>query len=186
MKKFITLIAFLMIGAVIFAQDVKTTQIAFGAIKIDSTAGGAPAGGTATYYYFNTLGTRAGGLTAATQPISTYRIGAVTVNLSAHSAPIDSAQITLEISSDNVNWYKYKNTVTASTIQYKPGSPLISGAATYSSYYVQDWVKFTGAASGCMFMPNDLFTPYLRIKVLAFKAATYAYVKAYVTLVKIK
>lgn len=183
MKKIISIFAIMLFVVATFAQEIKTVQIAFGAIGVDSVTGAAPAGGQAKYYYFNTLGTKAGGLAAATVPISTYRIGAVSVNLAAHSAPIDSAQITLEISSDNVNWYKLKN-VASSTSVYLNALPLVSGAGTY--YSGVDWVKFTGAASGCIFVPTSLYTPYLRVKVLSFKANTYAYVKAYVTLVKMK
>jgi hypothetical protein len=194
MKKLILISTFLVFvfAAASFGQ-MLTYQIAFGAKGVDSLTGGAPAGGTAKYYYFNTDQTIAAGLTVtAAKPISNYELYAIQVNIAVPTKAadvVDSTQITFEGSNDKSNWFKWSNagaTTPATQTQYRNGGPKVSGSAVYT-YLVstRDMVTTTTTAGSCAFLPVDCIYRYYRVKITSFKASSSAYASIYVTLKKL-
>jgi len=192
-KLFIILFAFALLTATsVKGQDVMIRQIAFGTKTADSLSGGAPAGGTSKYFYFNTFGTVASGLVKATQMITNYSIYSIQVQIGLPTKAadmVDSCQITFEISYDNTNWYKWSNagaTTVATQTQYEQGGPKVNGSGVYT-YLVsaRDMVTTAATAGGVCFMPKGCYAPYSRVKITSFKASASAYPKIYYTLKKI-
>jgi len=192
MKKLILISAFLVMSAAMFGQTL-TYQIAFGAKNVDSLVGGAPAGGTTKYYYFNTVGTVSAGLTStAATPITQYELYAIQVNVAVPTKAADvcdSTQITFEGSNDKTNWFKWSNagaTTPATQTQYRNGGPKIAGSAVYT-YLVsaRDMVVTTTTAGACAFLPLNCVYRYYRVKLTTFKASSSAYANIYVTLRKL-
>jgi len=195
-KLFIILFAFAILAATsVKGQELITKQIAFATKTADSLIGGAPAGGTTKYFYFNTVGNATTGFRSkATQPITNYEIYAIAVQISLPTKAadvVDSTQISFEVSIDNTNWYKWTcagATTAATQTQYDQGGPKVSGSGTYR--YVPlasplDLVSTTNAAGGAIFMPKGCMYPYSRVKITAFKASASAYPAVYYTLKKI-
>jgi hypothetical protein len=186
MKKLFLIMA---ISLIAFASNgqMLIKQIAFGAKGVDSLVGGAPAGGTAKYYYFNVKETVAAGQTVSTTSMTNYQIFSVTINITVPTKAADvcdSNHVSLELSNDNVNWFKWKN-VASSTTQYLAGAPLVSGSGVYRTVPAAAPldVVYTGTtAGGAMFLPNMCYAPYARLKIVSFKASSSAYAKVYFAL----
>lgn len=168
----------------------QTYQCAFGAKDIDSIAGGATAPGTVKYYYFNTLRTHDGGDAVSTVPLVASYIYSVQcqVIIPLVSTPPDSTVFELEVSNDGMNFVKWTNgsiVANAGNTQYASGSPQVTGAATYKYQPIAaplDRVNVGITAGGCIFTPKNCFFPYSRVKITAWPAATYTYVRVYYTI----
>lgn len=193
-KLFIILFAFAILAATtVKGQELITKQIAFATKSADSLIGGAPAGGTTKYFYFNTVGNATTGFRSkATQPITNYEIYAITVQIGLPTKAadvVDSCQITFEVSVDNTNWYKWSNagaTTVATQTQYEQGGPKVSGSGVYTyAVATRDMVTTTTTAGGAIFQPKGCFYPYSRVKITSFKASASAYPAVYYTLKKI-
>ena len=188
MKKFLLIMCIVLFAYTSNAQ-LLIKQIAFGAKGIDSVVGGAPAGGTAKYYYFNLKETTAAAKVVSTTPITNYQIYAIQVTVAVPTKAadvVDSCQITFEISYDNTNWFKWSNggaTSTTTQTQYEQGGPKVTGSGVYT-YLVsaRDMVTTTTTAGGALFFPKGCYAPYSRVKITSFKASSSAYAKIFYTL----
>jgi hypothetical protein len=181
MKKLVLMLAITIMASIAFGQIV-TKQITFGTKTADSISGGAPSGGTVNYFYFNFTGTPASAIVKATRAIKDYQIIGVEVAIglpTKASDMVDSCQITLEISYDNVNWVKWTNagaTTPATQTQYYNGGPRVLGTGVYTyAFSTRDMVTTTTTAGGCIFQPVGCLAPYSRVKITGFKASSSAY-----------
>ena len=158
-----------------------TKQIAFGAKKVDSVSGA-----TTAYFYFNMTGTVASGKAVATDAITNYEIYAVqvaTIHPLVYTAS-DSCWIEIQISNDNVNWFKWTNagaTTTATQTQYLGGGPRVAGSGA-AYLYTDDRVTTTSTDAAALFLPKACYAKYSRVKVTRYKATSATYVKIWYTL----
>lgn len=189
MKKIIILTAIMVVAASVANAQLLVKQIAAAAKSVDSLVGGAPAGGTTKYYYFNIAGTATSGLVKSSTPITQYEIAAVQVHIAAPTKAADisdSVQISFEVSYDNANWVKWSNagaTTVAGQTQYYNGGPKVTGSGVYT--FGPDMVTMKATTGGAVFQPKGLVAPYMRVKLTAFKAASSTYPQIWVALKKL-
>lgn len=204
MKKLIVLFSLLFMVAATFAQ-VTTYRIANGSKDVDSLTGTAAGATVGTkYYYFNTLGTVAGGLTYSATPIQNSEILAVQVWLVAPTKAadmMDSTRVTIEgcygDPSVATSWFQIGDagqTTDATARMTRNGLPkaigtVVANAVTTGATYEPTTVKalvVKNVASGGTWYFDGLIVPYLRVKTMSYDDATGAfYPKIYVALKKL-
>lgn len=193
MKK---LILFIALGFFVFETQgqllIKT--IAAAAKGNTDTIASANTAGTTKYYYWNPTGGAQSGTSVCTTPIVGYEVASIQVNLALPikaSSVNDSAHCWFEVSNDGSNWVKWKNgsiVTNASNAQYASGAPKVFGSGAYTYVPIAaplDVVKTTTTAGGGIFIPNNCYTPYLRVGVTSWKATASIYPKVIVVLKKL-
>ena len=154
MKKLILFISLMLFGAAMFAQT-TITPMAVGSKGVDSLYGA-----TTVYYYPSA--TALSNKTSQAKPFQNTYVYSIQASTTRSAAPTgsDSCHIFIQVSIDNVNWFKLTGT-----------TPQVSGGAVY---LIGNALVTTTTNGSCLYQVSTYY-PYVRVCYQHYVATTTMY-----------